>query len=248
MDQSAGPEPFGVPGALSNQPPPAGTTESGFESESEQSPVTTSKRSTRNYELDRTLSHSRNTPGSVRRLSVAVVVDYRLQPNGTGGFNRVPLRPEEMDYISSLVREAVGYTEARGDSVNVVNASFVEEDELEPIPEPPVWEQPWVFDLTKQVLGALLVVILVLGVLRPVMRGLAQESKDKKAQQLPGSEGAQQLPGQDDRLTLSHQGAGVNEGQKYASTLDEVQSIVQEDPARVSQVVKGWLGAEDQNG
>lgn len=251
---SGGPEPYGVPGALSNQPPPAGTTEGELEAQTGQPPVTTSKRSTRNYELDRTLSHSRNTPGRVQRLSVAVVVDYRLQPDGTGGFEQIPLSPEEMDYITTLVKEAVGYSKARGDSVNVVNASFVKTDEPEPLPEPKVWEQPWVMDMAKQLLGALLVVILLLGVLRPVMKGLAQVNRGKREQAQLGVGDGQQLPGQEDQLSLSHKAGahaqigGMSEAQNYSSALEEVKTLVNEDPARVSQVVKGWLGAEDQSG
>lgn len=249
--QLAGPEPLGIPGALTNQPPPAGTTAEGSAAAGEPPPVTTTKRATRNYELDRTLSHSRNVPGQIQRLSVAVVVDYRRRHNEAGKMERVPLRPEEMDYITTLVKEAVGFKAQRGDSVNVINASFVNADEFEPLPEPPLWEQPWIFDALKQFMGVALVLILVFGVLRPVMRGLVQETKQASRDALPADSGNEQLSGPEDTLSLTHQGgeggvaAITSEDGTYQESLQQVVAAVQEDPKLVSQVVKGWLAAEE---
>ncbi|MEN8128909.1 MAG: flagellar basal-body MS-ring/collar protein FliF [Pseudomonadota bacterium] len=239
--QLTGSEPLGIPGALTNRPTAEGPAAGG-----ERAPVTTTKRATRNYELDRTLSHSRNVPGQIQRLSVAVVVDYRRRYNEAGKAERVPLRPEEMDYITTLVKEAVGFKAQRGDSVNVINASFVDAKEFEPLPEPPLWEQPWIFDALKQFMGVALVLILVFGVLRPVMQGLVQESKA-----LPAGSDHGQLPGSEDSLSLTHQGgdggvaAIASEDGAYQDSFQQVVAAVQEDPKRVSQVVKGWLAAED---
>jgi flagellar M-ring protein FliF len=249
--QAAGSEPAGVPGALTNQPPPAGTTAEGLAVGESLNPLTKTKRATRNYELDRTLSHSRNVPGSVQRLSVAVVVDYRQRLDGAGEIERIPMRPEEMDYITTLVKEAVGFDEQRGDSVNVINASFVDENALEPLPDPPIWEQPWLLDVFKQLLGVVLVIVLIFGVLRPVMRGLVQESKEAETKQLTTDENDEKLLDQEDTLSLTHQGRGEqqsaaeNEVNEYQLALDEVSAVVKDDPKLVSQVVKGWLTEED---
>ncbi|MEA2093950.1 MAG: flagellar basal-body MS-ring/collar protein FliF, partial [Pseudomonadota bacterium] len=109
----------GVPGALTNQPPRAGTTGTVEIAENTATPVNRTSRATRNYELDHSVSHSRTAPGGVQRLSVAVVVDYREQTREDGTLERVPLGEEEMSRIRALVKDAVGYDAERNDSVNV---------------------------------------------------------------------------------------------------------------------------------
>ena len=115
--------------------------------------VNSSSRATRNYELDHSVSHSRTAPGDVRRLSVAVVVDYSEQAREDGTLERVPLGEEEMARITALVKDAVGYDAERNDSVNVSNISFKVIEEMEPVPEAPVWEQAWLWDVGKKVTG-----------------------------------------------------------------------------------------------
>jgi flagellar M-ring protein FliF len=234
--------PFGVPGALTNQPPPAGVSAQAPEQAQESPTLTKSTHSTRNYELDRKIAHTRNLPGHVKRLSVAVVVDYRNQPNKAGKVERVPIKSEDMDYITTLVKKAVGFDEQRGDSVNVINVSFKEPSKFEPVAAPPFWEQSWVLDLVKQFLGIILVLFLIFGVLRPVMRGLAEKGRTAGAMALPGSEQEAQLPGQEQPLSLPNQ-AGPHED-RYHQQLSQAKSLVKEDPKRVAQVVKTWLNAE----
>jgi len=114
----------GVPGTLSNQPPETAAMSAeaeGGEAEGEgPPPARSSKREVRNYELDRTISHVRETPGTLRKLSVAVVVDYRDQLNEEGVVERVPLSEQEIAEVTTLVKEAVGFDEQRGDRANVV--------------------------------------------------------------------------------------------------------------------------------
>ncbi len=237
--------PAGVPGALTNQPPPAGVT-SGELTQEGASPLTASKRSTRNYELDRILAHSRNLPGRIRRLSVAVVVDYRLKPNEAGDLQRVPLPSEEMNYISELVKEAVGFDEQRGDSIKVINASFKAEDQIEPLPEPALWEQPWALDVVKQLLGALLVIVLIFGVLQPVLRGLASQ-KELEVKASPEEAGDQeQLVDQGPQVALTGQQADdvINHRIEYKQQLEQVKTMVEEDPNGAAQVVKSWIMAD----
>src|SRR5699024_4986622 len=83
-----------------------------------------SRRSTTNYELDHRITHTKYTPGSVRRLSVAVVVDYRASKQDDGSTRQVPLDDRTMDEIKALTRQAMGFSTQRGDSLTVVNASF----------------------------------------------------------------------------------------------------------------------------
>lgn len=80
--------------------------------------------------------------------------------------------PEEINRITQLVKEAIGFNGTRGDSVKVINASFMEPVEMEPLPEPPIWEQPWVWNLLKQVGGIVLVIMLIFFVLKPTLHRL----------------------------------------------------------------------------
>jgi flagellar M-ring protein FliF len=238
----------GVPGALTNQPPPAGTTSSDSK-QAENTPLSTSKSSTRNYELGRMLAHSRNLPGSVRRLSVAVVVDYRSKIDEKGGAQREPLPPEQMEYITQLVKQAVGFDDQRGDTIKVINASFKAEDQIEPLPEPSLWEQPWLWDAIKQLLGAILVIVLIFAVLRPVLKGLAESNKVSDGKLL-GQDGGLEQDGSENLLTEQARQLALAERQAqmdieykntYKQMIEQVRTMVEEDPQGIAQIVKSWL-------
>ncbi len=237
----------GVPGALSNQPPAAGILseqEDGGE-ESASSNLFTSKSATRNYEVDRTISHVRETPGSIRRLSVAVVIDYRDQFDDEGNVTRVPLPADELERLNGLVKDAVGFSAARNDSVNLVNVSFREPDLLEPLPDAPFWEKPWLIPLAKQLLGWGAVLLLILGVLRPVLASLAKQgAAPRRLEHGDALEGQIQLSA--DQVNLSGAGTAALPGSVgYAQQLAMAQSLVNQDPKRVAQVMKGWVGADE---
>ncbi|MEI6413048.1 MAG: flagellar basal-body MS-ring/collar protein FliF [Pseudomonadota bacterium] len=165
----------GVPGALTNQPPAAGFSPEkaiGSGQGADKQAMNSSRQATRNYEVDRTMSHSRMATGQLKRLSVAVVIDDRLLPGASGqAIQRFPRSEEEITRITSLVRDTVGYNAERGDSVRVINAAF-QGNPVEMIPDPPLWKQPWVWDLARQLGALLLVLVLILGVLRPTMKRL----------------------------------------------------------------------------
>lgn len=241
--------PGGVPGALVNQPPPAGVVD-GDPGNGGGGRESTSNRVTRNYEIDRTISHTRRVPGAIQRLSVAVVVDYRKQVDEQGQVQMVPLGEDELNRINTLVREAIGFSEARGDSVDVINAPFTRAAESEPVPELPVWQQPWVWDLAKQVIGGLGVLFVLLFVLRPALRSLADKGREPQMTEVgldaeqaaalglpPGAQLGLEGPDQDDAV------GGAND---YSERLDQAKSLVMEDPKRVAQVVKAWVAADGQ--
>ncbi|MBL4637845.1 MAG: flagellar M-ring protein FliF, partial [Proteobacteria bacterium] len=163
--------PSGVPGALSNVPPiPATSPEDATGEESAaivrlNKPGSNSKRRTRNYELDRTISHTRIAPGSVRKLSVAVLVDEHHSLDEEGNVVSTPLTESEMLRINALIMDAIGFSKARGDTLNVVNAPFIVPAIVEALPAIPIWQQPWVWDIAKQALGGLVVLFLLFGVI-----------------------------------------------------------------------------------
>jgi flagellar M-ring protein FliF len=240
---------IGVPGALSNQPPGGGIApEVAVDAEGQANntvtPGSTSKNSTRNFEVDRTISHTRVAPGSVRKLSVAVLVDERRTINEDGTVTSTPLSEGEMTRINALIMDAIGFNKARGDSLNIVNAPFVVPASAEPLPEPAIWEQPWVWTLAKQVLGGLLVLFLVFGVIRPAFKDLNKVPVDPNAANANGENGGM-TPEQ--ALAMGNQAPGAKGIEEIATgsktveaTIDNVRSLVQQDPALVAQVVKNW--------
>jgi flagellar M-ring protein FliF len=244
----------GVPGALSNQPPAdgqapavAGGVEAGAGGTG-----SSRRQSTRNYELDRTISHTRHQFGRLRRLSVAVVVDNLTQVDAeTGEETSMPMAQEQLQRLESLLRDAVGFDAARGDTVSVMNSSFLPKAEViaEPVPETPVWEQPWVMNIAKQVMAAVFVLLLVFGILRPVMRSLsdsAREVREVEAQRALG-ELSGDLGGDlgEETVTLSGGDTLMLPGKdgQHEQNMNAIKGLVAEDPGRVAQVVKKWVAA-----
>ena len=250
----------GVPGALSNQPPENATLqppEVPAGAGNNQAPgvaQNTSKRSLRNYELDKTVSHTKLATGTVRRLSIAIVIDNKQEVNENDELVSKAWATDELDRFTALVKEAVGFDATRGDTVNIINSSFIPPPELEAVPEPSLLEQPWVWDVAKQAVGAIGVLILIFGVLRPIMRSLAEKGVQSMAQAnalvpagaAAGAHGG--AMGGEDQLSLS--GANPQRAQLegprsgYEQNLETAKSVVKDDPKRVAQVVKNWVNED----
>ena len=234
----------GVPGALSNQPPgaavvatpatPAAGGEGGVAAAAAE-PLNRNNRSTRNYEVDRTIEHVRQAPASLTRLSVAVVVDDREVVNADGARVREQRDPAEIEYLSELVREAIGFNEARGDRVTLVNASFRELEAPEELPALPIWEQAWFLPLVKQGLAAAGVLLLIFVVLRPTLKRLAEVPPGAPRLAGAGAPVAGEL--QNDMVRI---GAPSPE-----ERLGQVRSLAKEDPRVVAQVVRQWMGDDE---
>lgn len=244
----------GVPGALANQPPGAAAVpEQGAEGAEGAAGAATSGSSrtqaTRNYELDRTISYTRHQQGRIRRLTVAVAVDDIANAGGNGQAAREPWSENDLQRLTLLVRDAVGYSAVRGDSVNVINTTFVGPETIEEIPDPPIWEQGWFWDLLKNIGAGLFLLILVFGVLRPIMRSLSsapevREVGDDSGGELEGiSESTSGMGG--DHLTVDDSSLLPGPNESYERQVEAVRSLVAEDPGRVAQVVKRWLNADE---
>ena len=250
----------GIPGALSNQPPAGGTVsetakpednakapkaEAGKEAGKETkdakdktaagdaAPGNSSRRSVRNFELDRTISHTRVAPGKIKRLSVAVVVDNKQTLNADGEMERKPLAKEELDRLASLVKDAVGFSADRGDSVQVTNIAFTQPPEAEPLPEPPLFSLSSMGDMGKQAFAGFLVLSLIFGVLRPLLRNLANKPLPLEAGHAGGSPLLAHAGGARAALPA---GAG-----SYETQLTAAKTLATQDPKRVAQVVKNWV-------
>ncbi|MGY8809767.1 MAG: flagellar basal-body MS-ring/collar protein FliF [Pseudomonadales bacterium] len=253
--------PVGIPGALSNQPPVAGQAPeqvidpaTGEPTAAAVAPKDTREQATRNYELDRQISHTRQQQGRLLRLSVAVVVDDPSSVNAeTGEVTHTPLAEAEIARLTRLVQDAVGFDASRGDSVSVINSAFVAQAAIEPLPSIPFWEQPWFWDVAKQILGILFVLILVFAVLRPALKNLTVSSRSS------GGEGGypSSLPGgggldddlRPDQVSLSGPSSGPvllpPPGAGYEQQLNAIKGLLAEDPGRVAQVVKEWINADE---
>jgi flagellar M-ring protein FliF len=252
----AGPQ--GVPGALSNQPPtpgvalPPGVPAAGAQSAQAQAaqgpagatattpppPDNTSKQATRNYEIDRTVAYTKQPAGRLKRLTVAVLVDNLRAPGEDGKIVETALAPEQLANMTRLVKDAVGFDESRGDSVNVVNASFRGEvvEEIKP-EEIPLWERPLVRDIAKLLAGLIVLLALVFVVLRPLVRGLLAPVKPPY---VPPA-----LPDGTPAAALAGNAPVVQAGMDYDTQIAQARSLVSQDPARVAQVVKTWVGKDE---
>ncbi len=247
--------PVGIPGALSNQAPStAGNIGKSLLANSIiDPPSSNSRQSTLNYELNKTISHTRYSVAKIRRLTVAVVVDNKMelvaqQPEKPTDPKEKPApvkkvltsverSKDEMLKLSILVKDAIGFNALRGDRVNVINASFVVPDKIEALPEIPIWKQDWVLDIAKQALGVIFVLYLVFGILRPVMRKLATHQPVAAVQEATEDEV------DEDQVTLSD-----DSQQKLLASHEEnlnmAKSMVSQDPKLVAQVVKNWVANE----
>lgn len=219
----------GVPGALSNQPPAGNAAPGGAGASAAQASGSLRKESTVNYEIDKTVRHVKNPVGQVKRLSAAVLVNHRK--TGEKGASK-PLTPEEINQITALAKEAMGFTQARGDTLNVANAPF-SVDELEAAPEVPMWQQPENVALARDIgkgllIGALFLYILF-GVIRPLVRTLSTAPRMEPANMAALPDAAEEpTPAlmQADRLTAAKQ-------------------LAKSDPKMVANVVKSWVAADE---
>ena len=147
-----------------------------------------------------------------------------------------------------LVRDAVGYSAARGDSVTVMNTAFAAEEQVQ-FDTPGFWEQPWFWDLMKQVLAGLVILVLVLGLLRPTLKSLSGAGKSERGGDadggygdLDGIEGGDEL-----RRAMSSQDELLLPGatDSYDRQLNALKGLIAEDPARVAQVMRQWVNVDD---
>jgi flagellar M-ring protein FliF len=243
----------GVPGAFSNQPPdraeaPIETTstgddETGAEDDEDNQPtpqpVSSNKDSRVLYEVDKTVRHTRQSVGTVKRLSVAVVVNHKRVVGGEGNFTLVPRTTEEMTQITDLVRQSMGFSEARGDAVSVANAAFTSAE----IPEAealPLWRQPGTIALVKDIAKHLLIAAVALFAFFKILRPMFQRALAPIEIAVPAQLGA---PGgvHDETvglLTGAQQGAQVT---GYGNRLESAKQLAREEPKLVANVVKGWV-------
>jgi flagellar M-ring protein FliF len=263
--RAPGSGPQGIPGALSNQPPGNATVpqqtnagngqqnqqqgQQNQQGQQAQQPLDVRQEATRNYEMDRTVSYHRQEQGRIKRLTVALAVDdMKVVDPDTGAVSYQPWPEQELQRLNMLVRDAVGYSAARGDSVTVMNTAFAPEEDVQ-IETPAFWQQPWFWDLMKQVLAGLVILVLVLGLLRPTLKSLSgggrrergggDESGYGELDNIEGGDALRQAMTSDDELLLP----GATDS--YDRQLNALKGLIAEDPARVAQVMRQWVNVDD---
>ncbi|WP_416305779.1 flagellar basal-body MS-ring/collar protein FliF [Neptunicella sp. SCSIO 80796] len=246
----------GIPGALTNQPPldsniPENATASNSQTTT---PGRSHKEATRNFELDTTISHTKQQTGQIRRLSVSVAVDHVRETAADGSTTSVPREQAELLSLRRLLQGGIGFDITRGDTLEVVTIPFSRLDEGA-IPETPIWEQPWFMRVLRLVVGGLVIIVLILAVVRPMLRKLinpdvAQDKDDFDADTgLDLGDDTISMLSQEfdaDQVGFSPDGSlHMPDLHKDEDVLKAVRALVANEPELSAQVVKGWLMQDD---
>src|SRR6202167_1389559 len=244
----------GIPGALSNQPPgtsgapvipgaatpwnpltPPNAAAGAASSTASSGPSSSAQRSTRNFEVDRTLSYVKQPVGTLKRLNVGVVLDDWQKVDADGKVTTAPMSDTDIKRFSQLIKESIGLKDDRGDQINVMNQAFKNNAVLPPVDGVPLWQPPWLIALLKQIVGAPLVLLVAFLVLRPLMKSLTKPSKRS-------SGAAEDVDA--DRVSLSGQGKAIKLAPSFEQQIAAARTLVGQDPRRAAQVVKDWVSAD----
>ncbi|KEY43688.1 flagellar basal-body MS-ring/collar protein FliF [Pantoea agglomerans] len=274
-DQSGSPYPGGVPGALSNQPAPANTApvttpnnnaangqnangqnangqnnaannanQTTSTAAASAGPTNSRRDDTVNYELDRTIRHTKVNVGDVKRLSVAVVVNFRADDKGKA----VALNEQQLKQIEDLTREAMGYSQNRGDSINVVNSQF---NTTEPVTtDLPFWQQQSFFDQLmnagKWLLIALVAFILYRKLVRPHL--VRKQAAEKAAAEAVAARATEQPEEEAFNVQLSKdeldQERKSNNRMSAEVMSQRIRDMSENDPRVVALVIREWMSKE----
>lgn len=251
-DNSIGGAIAGIPGALTNQPPLDSTIPERAANNGGQvaTPGRNLRESTRNYELDTTVSHTKQQTGVIRRLSVSVALDYVSAVAADGSTTLEPRPQAVLLDIRRLLQGGIGFDVTRGDSLEVVSIPFSREGEVELV-ELPIWEDPKFLPLLKLAVGALIVLVLIVFVVSPMMRKLINPDDTKDGNDFDadggldlGDETISMLAQEFDDSQVGFAADGtfmLPDLHKDEDVLKAVRALVANEPELSSQVVKNWL-------
>jgi flagellar M-ring protein FliF len=253
----------GIPGALSNQPPgtsgapnipgaatpgnpapaaaaaaAAGAQGAAQTTAVSSGPTSNAERATRNFEVDRTLSYTKQPTGNLKRLSVGVVLDDWQKVDADGKVTTAPMSDTDIKRFTQLVKESIGLKDDRGDQLNVLNQAFKSPGPIGPVDGLPIWQQPWLLSLAKQIVGAGLVLVVAFLVLRPLMKSLTKPAGRKAIADDGDFAG--------DRVSLSSKdnANAIKLAPSFEQQIAAARQLVGQDPRRAAQVVKDWVAAD----
>jgi len=242
----------GIPGALTNQPPldaniPQQATGS---NQTRTTPGSSRKEATRNFELDTTISHTKQQTGVIRRLSVSVAVDYLHSADAEGNPVSEPRTQEELMNLRRLLQGGIGFDVTRGDSLEVVSIPFSRVDDGSMV-KTEIWEQPWFMRALRLIVGGLVIIVLMIFIVRPMLRRLIYPEDTTESDEYSAEEG---LDLGDETISMLSQ--EFDEGQvgfspdgslmlpdlhKDEDVLKVVRALVANEPELSAQVVRGWM-------
>lgn len=236
------PVPSGVPGAASNQPPvpataPLKAASAPLQAAAGGSSTGNARRdAVTNYEVDKTVRVTRNATGEVKRLNAAVVVNHRVVTAANGKSTSTPLSNDEVEKLTALVQEAIGFSKERGDSVKLINAPF-KVDAMPKAADLPVWKQDWLIDLVRS--GAtpaalvLVALMIVFGFVRPALKAAMPAPAARSHGLNVVADNPVALPGAPVAPML--------EAPRASAHLQGARAIAKENPAAVANIVRGWV-------
>jgi flagellar M-ring protein FliF len=245
--------PSGVPGAASNQPPaaasaplqgPAQTLSAGTAGGLGANPNTNARRdNVTNYEVDKTVKVVRNASGNIKRINAAVLLNHRTSVDPKGKTNSAPLSSEELEKLTALVQQSVGFNKERGDSVRVVNFPF-KADTAPKAEALPFWNLPWVLDTLRVVaapLGLLVMGWLIFArLIKPALEAMAPAPAAHSAQ-VPGSQLNAVVGDAPEEVELAQALAAPENEEKIL----RARALAKENPTAVAQLVRGWVSGEE---
>lgn len=259
----------GIPGALSNQPPlESSIPENATTSKKRSMPSRKHSESTKNYELDEAISHTKQQGAVVRRVSVSVALDYvnspapapvttdgEVEEGAVAAIVKEPRSVTEIAAIRRLLQGSIGFDLQRGDVLEVVTIPFTRSD-FGAIKEVPIWEQPWFIKVLKLVMGALVIIVLIVAVVRPMLKRLIypdQTPEDYGDKSLDshidlGDETMDMLTSDFDAGNVGFAPDGslqLPDLHRDEDVLKAVRALVANEPELSSQVVKSWLNEDE---
>jgi flagellar M-ring protein FliF len=239
----------GIPGAASNAPD---ANQNDPNNKGQNGDVR--KRDIRSFEIGKTISHTVGQPWAIKRISVAIAVDDIAKADARGNAVKAPVSEEKLQQISNLVKEAVGFNQTRGDSVNVINLSFAENPEGVVDSQKSILEEGWIWEAIHYLVAAAGFLFVVFGLLRPLLKTLAgNATKTAKI----GASSAAALPVAEEppppvaRPTIAStpmpEVPRIPEPSNTdLASIEVIKNMVQQDPARVARVVMNWVGNDDE--
>ena len=249
--------PSGVPGAATNQPPtPATAPITGASAplqaaQGGNTGANAHKEAVTNYEVDRTVRVTHSPTGMVKRLNVAVVVNHRSNTDAKGKTTTTPLPQEELDKLTALAQEAVGYSKERGDSVKVINAPF-RVDASPKADEVPAWKQPWLLDLLRAgavpASLALVALAVLFGLVKPALMAAmvpaAQTAEEAEAEAAAKGRSLDATVGGDDNLLAGPGGVPMIESPVLNHKLEAARQLAKSNPTAVANIMRDWVSGE----
>ncbi len=225
----------GTPAAGQQPPVPGQINAAGVQAQISNvgQPINTRKDSTINYEVDRTIRHTKQSVGTIKRLSAAVVVNHRKDAKGIVK----PIAEPELKQINDLVREALGFNQERGDSVSVANAPFTAIERS--ATDTPLWKDPEMLALAKELFkyGAIAAILayLLFKIIMPLVKTMLQPPPASPTRQLGGNIN---IVDEEDGQT-----APPSAAQALEQKLGQARELAQQDPKVVANIIKDWTGS-----